>query len=166
MNYQTTDYNPTAPLLEPYNPIKKQWLLRWNKDESLSIEAILEGGKPSLETIKECILAWHNSDIDKEILYGLRWNDMPIWLSQENQTNYKATFDLAMQFQGQAGTLPVTFKFGSDTEPIYHQFSSLEELTNFYLSVIAYIKNTLNNGWIRKDNINWKLYEDAIQAYE
>ena len=40
---------------------------------------------------------------------------MPVWLSSENQFNYKAAYDLAVQTGG--ATLPVTFKFGTDEVP-------------------------------------------------
>jgi hypothetical protein len=40
---------------------------------------------------------------------------MPVWLSTENQFNYKAAFDLATQTGGKS--LPVTFKFGSTNNP-------------------------------------------------
>jgi hypothetical protein len=55
---------------------------------------------------------------------------MPVWLSSENQFNYKAAYDLAVQTGG--ATLPVTFKFGTDEVPQYREFVTLEELTDFY----------------------------------
>ena len=51
--------------------------------------------------------------------------DAPVWLSTENQYNYKAAYDLAVQTGGE--TLPVTFKFGSDEQPEYHTFEKLDE---------------------------------------
>ena len=68
-------------------------------------------GKPSREIIRTVILGWYNEEIDREILSGFVYEGMPVWLSSENQFNYKAAHDLAVQNGG--ATLPVTFKFGT-----------------------------------------------------
>lgn len=112
--------------------------------------------KPSLEYIKNLILTWYNQQIDKKILSDFKWNDMPIWLSSENQFNYKAAYDLAVQTGG--ANLPVTFKFGTMDEPVYHTFTTLEDLNGFYLSAMKYINDTLAEGWKEKDAIDWNAY--------
>lgn len=112
--------------------------------------------KPSLTYIQNLILGWHNKQIDEKILSGFKWNDMPVWLSSENQFNYKAAYDLAVQTGG--ANLPVTFKFGSTDEPVYHTFATLEELNSFYLSAMKYINDTLAEGWKEKDAIDWNAY--------
>lgn len=76
---------------------------------------------------------------------------MPIWLSSENQFNYKAAYDLAVTF---GGNLPCVFKFGTTENPIYYEFTETEDLTDFYLSAMNYINNTLAEGWKEKDNID------------
>jgi len=113
--------------------------------------------KPTIEYLKSMILDWYNKQIDQKILSGFTWNDMPIWLSTENQFNYKAAYDIAVQTQGQS--LPVTFKFGTTNEPVYHQFQSVEEFSQFYLAAMSYINTTLAEGWVKKDSIDWALYE-------
>lgn len=114
--------------------------------------------KPTLAQVKQLITAQINADIDQKILTGFVWNDMPVWLSSENQFNYKAAFDLAVQTQG--ATLPVRFKFGTDENPQYHTFSDLEEFTDFYTKALAFVDATLNEGWDVKDSIDWSVYED------
>lgn len=168
MQYQSliVDDSQSLPLLEPYNPIKGQWLLRWRSlTKGEWIECVIDH-KPSIEDIKSYVLQWHNKQIDMAILSGHRWRGMAIWLSPENQQNYKASFDLALQFGGQGGTLPLTYKFGTETEPIYHQFETLEELKDFYLSTVLYVKSVLATGWERKDSIDWSVYDKALQEYE
>lgn len=54
----------------------------------------------TLEEIKEAILADINTQTDEKILTGFVWNDKPVWLSSENQFNFKAAYDLAIQTQG------------------------------------------------------------------
>jgi len=82
---------------------------------------------------------------------------MKIWLSTENQFNYKAAYDLAVQTNG--SNLPIVFKFGTTNSPIYYTFETLEDLTNFYTSAMSYINTTLVEGWKEKDNINWESYK-------
>ena len=81
---------------------------------------------------------------------------MPVWLSAENQFNYKSAYDLAVQTAG--ATLPVTFKFGTDEQPQYRKFTTLDELTDFYSKAMAYIQTTLAEGWKEKDAIDWAAY--------
>lgn len=113
--------------------------------------------KPSLSQIKDFILSEINKRTDELILSGFTWKDMPVWLSTENQFNYKAAYDLAVQTKGKS--LPITFKFGSSSNPQYYTFNSLEELTDFYTKVINHVNECLKEGWKKKDSINWEDYK-------
>lgn len=155
-----------CPLLELYNGISDSWLLRWQGLGEGEVVETIVSPRPTLEVIKHYILDWHNKEIDKVILFGHKWRGMGVWLSSENQQNYKASFDLAMQFNGQGGTLPLVYKFGTEAEPVYHRFETLEELSDFYLSTVAYVKEVLVAGWARKDAIDWSIYEEALRTYE
>lgn len=112
--------------------------------------------KPTLQECKDIILTWKNTEIDRQILSGFVWNEMPVWLSSENQFNYKAAFDLAVQTAG--STLPVTFKFGTTEEPVYHEFTTVAELTDFYTQAMAHVNTVLKAGWIDKDGFDWTPY--------
>lgn len=68
-----------------------------------------------------------------------------MWLSQENQYDYKAAYDLAFQTDGK--TLPVSFKFGTDESPVYHTFEMFDELADFYTKAVKHIQEMLENGW-------------------
>lgn len=113
--------------------------------------------KPSINEIKNTIWGWYDKETDYKILRGFTWKDMPVWLSSENQFNYKAAYDLAVQTNG--ATLPVTFKFGTPDNPVYYTFETLEDFTDFYTSAINYINQTLAEGWQKKDSIDWSKYE-------
>lgn len=117
--------------------------------------------KPSIGQVKNFILDTINKEIDQKILSGMVWKDMPIWLSNENQFNYKAAYDLAVMSQGQS--LPVMFKFGTTDEPVYYNFETLEDISNFYISAMNYINTTLAEGWKKKDSIDWTVYENALK---
>lgn len=112
---------------------------------------------PSLSEIKNIILDYYNQEIDKKILSGMTWKGMKIWLSSENQFNYKVAYDLAIQTNGK--NLPIYFKFGDTETPIYYEFKTIEDLTDFYLSSVSYIQKILHEGWQKKDSINWELFK-------
>lgn len=147
-------------LLECVNPVKNTWRVRWDvrEREDGSADYMEENilGKPSREIIRTVILGWYNEEIDREILSGFVYEGMPVWLSSENQFNYKAAYDLAVQTAG--ATLPVVFKFGTDTEPVYREFATLEDLTDFYTKAMQHIQNTLADGWKKKDVFDLSLY--------
>lgn len=91
-----------------------------------------------------------DAETDEKILKGHIWNDTPIWLSSENQFNFKAAYDIAFQTNGM--NIPITFKLGEkDGEPIFHTFETVDELQEFYLSCVAHINACLNEGWEKKD---------------
>lgn len=119
-------------------------------------EAIIKP-KPSLEQIKTFILNAINKCTDEKILSGFVWNDNQVWLSSENQFNYKAVYDVAVQTNG--ANLPLTFKFGDSENPIYYKFEELEDLQDFYLKALEHINEQLVIGWKKKDSINWEQYK-------
>ena len=117
--------------------------------------------KPSLEQLKKLILDAINKEVDEKILSGFVWKDMPVWLSTENQFNYKAAYDLAVMSSGQS--LPVMFKFGTTESPVYYTFETLDDISDFYISAMAYINTTLAEGWKLKDSIDWSVYEEVLK---
>lgn len=162
-----------TPLVECLNARTNLWRVRWDvqtvRDEGEGKEYVtfLEADfthKPTIAEVRSLILAWYNEEIDEKIISGYTWNDTPVWLSQENQFNYKAAYDLAAQTDGES--LPVTFKFGTDEEPVYHEFTTLAELADFYTGAMAYIAATLAAGWQTKDAIDWTAYAEALDGTE
>lgn len=155
--------------LECINPVRQKYKVRWDfrkiDDQNVSFEECDFDHKPTLEEIKTVILNRHNQEIDKKILSGFVWRDIPVWLSSENQFNYKAAFDLAAMMQGQGGTLPVTFKLGTDEEPVYFEFTDIETFTDFYTSSIAYVNQVLNEGWQKKEALDWEVYTNLLNEF-
>lgn len=155
------------------NPRLQKYVIRWDvqpyyRTDETTGEQVQQGvdyceewlnHKPTLEEVKDIVLTGMNAGIDRKILSGFEWNGMAVWLSSENQFNYKAAFDLAAQTGGQ--NLPVTFKFGTTQSPVYHTFTTVEELTDFYTQAMAYINGVLAEGWAKKDAVDWSGY-DAI----
>lgn len=151
------------PKLQEYIGTGK-WRTRWNVQQVTrdnvnlyEYDEVESNYKLSIDEIKQLILESINKDTDNKILSGFTWNGMQVWLSTENQFNYKTAYDYAIQ--GGIGSLPITFKFGTVDTPIYYQFLTIEDLQDFYSSVINYIQNTLSEGWIKKDSYDFSVYE-------
>ena len=146
-------------LMECVSPAKDKWRIRWDiqpqSDGSANYMEAEFCHKPSEEEIKQTIVGWFNSEVDATILSGFEWNGMKVWLSSENQFNYKAAYDLAVQTAGQ--TLPVTFKFGNE-EPCYYTFDTVEVLTDFYTKAMLHIQHTLSDSWKKKDAFDIEQY--------
>lgn len=150
------DGNPNISLIECTNPVKGLWRIRWDIQTTSYMEEEFDH-KPTSEEVKSIVLSYYNREIDNSILSGMEYEGAMVWLSTENQFNYKAAYDLAVQTEGQS--LPVTFKFGTDDEPKYREFTTLEELSDFYRKSISYVLTTLQEGWKKKDGFDVTLYE-------
>ena len=132
-------------------------------------EAKREEEKPSLQEVREFVLGVIDRQTDGKIQSGLIWHCratdeyIPVWLSKENQMNFKAAYDLAVQKQGT--TLPVTFKMGEiDGTPVYHTFGTMEDAEDFYTTAVDYIHQCLTDGWRKKDNFDFTPYEEALNV--
>lgn len=148
-------------LLECTNPVKNKWRVRWdvktNEDGSASYMEEELDHKPNAEEVRSLVSEWYNAETDERILSGFEYEGQPVWLSSENQFNYKAAYDLAVQTDGQ--NLPVIFKFGTDDSPSYRTFETVDELQDFYMKVMKHIQNALLEGWKKKDALDLALYD-------
>lgn len=148
-------------LLECINPMKNKWRVRWDVQETDNYNVTYMehdfDHKPTVDEVKSTVIGWYNSQIDGDIVSGFRYEENMVWLSQENQFNYKAAYDLAMQTAG--ASLPVRFKFGMDEAPVYKIFTTLDCLTDFYVKAMAHVQDNLEEGWRKKDAIDLSIYE-------
>ena len=129
-------------------------LVSWMEENFIS-------STPDIQQIKKMILDQINTETDIKILNGFSWTSpddtvIPVYLSSENQFNYKAAYDLAYQTNG--ASLPFTLKFGESDAPQYYEFNTLETFNNFYVASINFINTTLQEGWEKKDSIDWDKY--------
>lgn len=113
--------------------------------------------KPSAEQIKNAIIADIDEHTKEDIIGGFVWNNKPVWLSIENQSNF-ATAEHRAATVGD--NLPHKEKIGEqeDGTPIYYTFETAAELTSFWNACQDHIENCRKAGWERKDNINWDDY--------
>lgn len=117
--------------------------------------------KPELEEIKEMIINYYDGKTKNKILTGFAWEGkngeiVTPYLSNENQFNYKAGYDLAYQTSG--ASLPFRLKYGNVTEPQYYDFTTIQEFSDFYSKCIEHINSCLQEGWNAKDAIDWDKY--------
>ena len=115
-------------------------------------KSLLFDYKPSVQKIQDVIFEMINDNVQTCIATGLEWNGYSIYLSLENQMNYKNAFDLAIATNGDS--LPVTFKFTKNGKTEYYTFDTVEELKSFYMAVNNHINKCLENGWKEKDKFN------------
>lgn len=113
--------------------------------------------KPEVDELKDEILELVNDEVDKTILSGYEYDGKMVWLSTENQFNYKAAYDLAVQTGG--ASLPVTLKLGTLEEPEYVTFEDVETFSAFYIGAIKFIQKVLEEGWNEKDKVDWTKFE-------
>ena len=115
---QRTEGTAGVKLIECVSPARNKWRVRWDVHEKEDGQAdYMEAEfdhKPTAEEIKAAVIGWYNEQTDQTILSGFEYEGSMVWLSAENQFNYKAAYDLAVQTDGE--TLPVKFKFGRDHE--------------------------------------------------
>ncbi len=152
--------NAGVALLECTNPVRGKWRVRWDvtTDES-GITSYMEeqfNHRPSIDEIKSLINEWIDERTKEAILSGFRFEGNLVWLSIENQTNYERDY-LKAHF-GLPGALPVTFKFGTDNQPIYRTFESKEDIEEFYRGYTSHIRQTQLDGWNAKDAVDLGLY--------
>ena len=108
----------------------------------------------TFETVKQAIIADINERVKTNIISGFVWDGNPVWLSEENQLNFTQ------------GVVPVTFKIGEQTDgtPIYHEFTTVEDLKAFNDACVAWKQQCLTDGYAEKDGIDWTPYQQAFET--
>ena len=153
--------SPDTPRIECTNPRHNLWRVRWDfqQDAETGLYSFLEyefGHKPDIGEIRDLIFKSINDEVDKAILQGFQWEGEMVWLSVENQLNYKAAYDLAIQTEG--ASLPITLKFGTDVAPVFRTFATVHDLSEFYLASVRYVQQQVSLGWERKSLIDFSPY--------
>lgn len=108
----------------------------------------------TFDVVKQAILADINERVKTAIISGFVWESHPVWLSEENQLNFTQ------------GVVPVTFKIGEqeDGTPIYHEFTTAEDLKAFNDACVAWRQQCLADGYAEKDSIDWAPYQQAFET--
>lgn len=145
--------------------IENNWYAQWgkskpNEDGEISCwrMGICYKDKPSNQKIIDVISDELNKEINYKIVTGFVWKDKDskdhsVWLSSENQSNFKTQYDIAKQTKG--SNLPVLFKIGgTNSNPDIIKFETVEDLEKFIVEETTYIQKTLEEGWAEKQNLS------------
>lgn len=118
---------------------------------------ILENGyekyeEPKIEPSKQHILNSKieviNKKTDRKILDDFTWNGHDFYLTLENQTNFANLF-IARDFLTYPQTIKTKFGFAT--------LNSKEEVQEFYLAGVAFVKQCLEEGWQEKIKVENEL---------
>ncbi len=134
------------------NPVKGLWRVRLAITETEAGAEWYEHDfdhRPTADEIRALFVGLVNEKVQQSILTGMTYEGMPVWLSEENQLNFRST-----------PTVPVRFKLGEnpDGTPVYHTFTTQKELTAFNKAVADHIATCLNEGWTEKDAFDVEPY--------
>ena len=105
--------------------------------------------KPTREELQKLLTDTVNKSVADKILRGMTWEGRQVWLSQENQMNYKIAHDQAVQTNG--ASLPIVIKLGDEYSPEYVELKTLEDASRFWDAVVAHIDVCVKDGWKEKD---------------
>ena len=131
MLYKTIKKSDYSPITKLNEGVYKLMFLKTDLEEVNLCKILVDVfyGNITEKYVKDKVNKFINEETDWKIKSGFTWKDYKVWLSSENQFNYKAAYDLAVQTNGVS--LPVTFKFGDNDNQVYYKFTTLEELTDF-----------------------------------
>ena len=150
--------------LNEYKPIKfinNKYVISWGlekvNDDSYKWKYFVSNNKISKNEIKDIINAYVNSEVKKSIENKFEWNSMHIYLSLENQIDYKLLFDVTMLQNGK--NLPETIKFKVNGENIFYEIESIEEFKDFIIKMNNHIRTCIKIGNNIKESINYVDYQ-------
>ena len=140
--------------IEEIDPIRGVWRVRFGRESGEDgTQTCLYADfdhKPTDAEIREFITEHYDAECDAECEWGMRYKGLIVYLSFENKFNFKAVFDLAAR--NPAKSFPLTFKFWKDENtPVYWEFRTIDELTEFYVSAMRHLMATYNKWWAKKD---------------
>lgn len=139
-------------LIECLNPRKGTWRVRLAVTKTGDGASWMEQDfdhRPTSDEVRSLFVELVNKRVRQSILTGFTYEGKPVWLSEENQLNFRSTH-----------TVPVRFKLGEnpDGSPVYHTFNTQQELTDFNMAVSDYVAECLTEGWTDKDSFDVEPY--------
>lgn len=140
--------------IEEIDPIRGVWRVRFGRESGEDgTQTCLYADfdhRPTDAEIREFITEHYDAECDAECEWGMRYKGLIVYLSFENKFNFKAVFDLAAR--SPAKSFPLTFKFWKDENtPVYWEFRTIDELTEFYVSAMQHLMATYKKWWAKKD---------------
>jgi hypothetical protein len=115
--------------------------------------------RPTIAQIKEIVYEWINNKATASIVSTFVYNNVHVWLSNENQQNYAATYSL---LTNGVNILPVRIKGGSDEQPEYIQFDTAEDFCAFWIAARNHINMNVQAAWAEKSEYDFSPYETEL----
>lgn len=106
--------------------------------------------QPTREEILSVIKKQIDISTDEKIANGMKWNEKPVKLDTEAQTNILGIL-VNVSAVGDA-MFPMTFKLGDDAngDPVFHEFENAQEFGAFALAATNHKQNAYSEGWQEK----------------
>ena len=119
----------------------------------------------SINNIKNLIIDWYDADIKYKIINSMKYKGNSVYLSSENQYNFS---DMQRMVKEDNSILPIKTKIGEidNTHPIYYTFNTVEEVDEFCDAIYNHITQCRQEGWEKKDAIDWDLYTIPSEVSE
>lgn len=133
------------------NPVRGLWRVRLGitpTDDGAEWQEHDFDHRPTADEVRNLFTEWVNSEVADKIREGLEYEGCMVWLSTENQLNYRSALDVAVQTDG--ANLPLRVKLGTDSEPVFKEFCSVESLQAFVTACALHVQHCLEEGWQRK----------------
>lgn len=108
---------------------------------------------PTPEEIASIINAQIDEATDEKIAHGLVWNELPVTLDTEAQTNI---LGVLVSLPLGDSMFPMTFKLGdfADGTPAFYEFKSSEEFASFAKAATDHKQAMYSEGWTEKMQLN------------
>lgn len=113
-----------------------------------------------LANIKRQVFNIINEETKTNIIEHFYYKGKQVWLSEINQFNYKAAYDLALDLEGD--NLPYIIKTGEEDKAEYLEIETIKQFEDFYFSMINHIQTCQKEAWKKKDSIDWSIYEEEL----
>ena len=122
-------------------------------------------GNITINDIKNLIIDQYDAEIKNKIITGMKYKGNSVYLSSENQHNFS---DMQRVVNEDSSNLPIITKIGEidNTHPIYYTFNTVEEVNEFCNAIYNHITQCRQEGWQKKDSIDWSVYEKALNNNE
>ncbi len=144
---------PKVECLSPQNqcPWAARFCYKTDEDGNTTYAMSKFSHRPSVDDVRVEVASYFNDIVKERILSGWTYENVGIWLSNENQMNYATA--------AAVGAESLVIKGGSEEAPQYLTLSSAEDIRTFVTAMRDYIANTVAWGWEQKDNFDYSPYE-------
>jgi hypothetical protein len=158
MNTTIGNINDFKPI--SYNSKTKKYIVSWGLinvgGDNYQWNYKIFNSKPSINVIKDTINSSINQNTKQYIENNFKWNGMSIYLSIENQIDYKLLLDTTILLEGT--NLPEEVKFKVNGENIYYSFETIDDMKDFIIAMNNHIRRYIAEGNKAKDEVNYDEY--------